>query len=377
MGWAGQSLGRLEAGSGHRVARHGPAVAAPSLPEHWPRLSGRPRVGRPPINAEITALIRNMTAMNPLWGAPRIHGETQEARHRGGRANRFPADAEAARTPVADLAHVPRQPRPGPGLPRFLHGPHRGLAGALRVPRARSPSPAPRPLQRDRTPHGPLDGPTDRGCLPKRHRAVLPSPRISVQKVARQVAITGPKIPVSGVQFSPCPPFLFPTKRNNPALGAEFRQLGSSESLLTCCDPLGWFLTADWSLFYPHFRKYGNACGVERGRFQQRRVRPQPLRTANPRRRSQHVRRRFEAEDRSGRVAAASTVVCHQARPSRPPWWASSEGVSRRFAVARRIHRSRDARRRTRWRAWEGRVSAATTSSRIVPRASSSRFPTP
>jgi hypothetical protein len=45
--------------------------------EHWTRFSGRP-VGRPPINAEITALIRNMTALNPLWGAPRIHGELRK-----------------------------------------------------------------------------------------------------------------------------------------------------------------------------------------------------------------------------------------------------------------------------------------------------------
>ena len=43
--------------------------------EHWTKLSGRPPVGRPPINAEITALVRKMAAMNPLWGAPRIHGE--------------------------------------------------------------------------------------------------------------------------------------------------------------------------------------------------------------------------------------------------------------------------------------------------------------
>ena len=43
--------------------------------EHWTKLSGRPRVGRPPINAEIVALVRTMAAMNPLWGAPRIHGE--------------------------------------------------------------------------------------------------------------------------------------------------------------------------------------------------------------------------------------------------------------------------------------------------------------
>ena len=32
-------------------------------------------MGRPPVNAEITALVRRMAAANPLWGAPRIHGE--------------------------------------------------------------------------------------------------------------------------------------------------------------------------------------------------------------------------------------------------------------------------------------------------------------
>ena len=43
--------------------------------EHWTRRAGRPRPGRPPINAETAALIRTMAATNPLWGAPRIHGE--------------------------------------------------------------------------------------------------------------------------------------------------------------------------------------------------------------------------------------------------------------------------------------------------------------
>ena len=43
--------------------------------EHWAELFGRPRVGRPPINVEIVALVGKMAAMNPLWGAPRIHGE--------------------------------------------------------------------------------------------------------------------------------------------------------------------------------------------------------------------------------------------------------------------------------------------------------------
>ena len=34
--------------------------------EHWTRLSGRPRVGRPPINAELKALVGKMAAMNPV-----------------------------------------------------------------------------------------------------------------------------------------------------------------------------------------------------------------------------------------------------------------------------------------------------------------------
>src|SRR3989454_3984255 len=43
--------------------------------EHWTKLSVRPIAGRPPVNAEIKALVKRMAAANPLWGAPRIHGE--------------------------------------------------------------------------------------------------------------------------------------------------------------------------------------------------------------------------------------------------------------------------------------------------------------
>jgi putative transposase len=43
--------------------------------EYWTTLSRRPTGGRPPVNTEIKALVTRMAAANPLWGAPRIHGE--------------------------------------------------------------------------------------------------------------------------------------------------------------------------------------------------------------------------------------------------------------------------------------------------------------
>lgn len=41
---------------------------------YW-RWKSRPRGGRPQINADLRALIQQISIKNPLWGAPRIHGE--------------------------------------------------------------------------------------------------------------------------------------------------------------------------------------------------------------------------------------------------------------------------------------------------------------
>ena len=41
---------------------------------YW-RWKLRPRGGRPQIDTELRGLIRRMSMENPLWGAPRIHGE--------------------------------------------------------------------------------------------------------------------------------------------------------------------------------------------------------------------------------------------------------------------------------------------------------------
>lgn len=42
---------------------------------YWWKLSQRKGPGRPRVTAEVRRLIRRMAAANPLWGAPRIHGE--------------------------------------------------------------------------------------------------------------------------------------------------------------------------------------------------------------------------------------------------------------------------------------------------------------
>ena len=38
----------------------------------------RHRTGRPAVSPDVRALIREMSAANPLWGAPRMHGELQK-----------------------------------------------------------------------------------------------------------------------------------------------------------------------------------------------------------------------------------------------------------------------------------------------------------
>jgi hypothetical protein len=43
----------------------------------WTWKSGR-RTGRPGVPAEVRALIRELSTANPLWGAPRVHGELQK-----------------------------------------------------------------------------------------------------------------------------------------------------------------------------------------------------------------------------------------------------------------------------------------------------------
>jgi hypothetical protein len=74
---------------------------------YW-RWKSRPQGGRPQIDTELRGLIRRMSVENPLWGAPRIHGELLKL------------GFEVAQSSVAKYM-VKRRGPPSQGWRTFLH----------------------------------------------------------------------------------------------------------------------------------------------------------------------------------------------------------------------------------------------------------------
>src|SRR5215467_7184065 len=86
------------------------------------RWKSRHRAGRPKIDRELRDLIRQMSKENPLWGAPRVHGELLKLGFEGRRVDRLQIHDQTPRTAIADVANIPAQPceyncggRPLPG----------------------------------------------------------------------------------------------------------------------------------------------------------------------------------------------------------------------------------------------------------------------
>ena len=74
---------------------------------YWRRRSRH--LGRPRMSREIRDLIRKMSQANPLWGAPRIHGELLKLGIDGQPGHGRQIPAMAAQGPLPDLALVPAQ----------------------------------------------------------------------------------------------------------------------------------------------------------------------------------------------------------------------------------------------------------------------------
>jgi hypothetical protein len=81
---------------------------------YW-RWKSRPRGGRPKTPADIRQLIRDMSIANPLWGAPRIHGELLKL------------GIDVGQTTVAKYMARSRQP-PSQGWKTFLYNHADGIA---------------------------------------------------------------------------------------------------------------------------------------------------------------------------------------------------------------------------------------------------------
>jgi hypothetical protein len=79
------------------------------------RWKSRPRSGRPETPADIRPLIRDMSIANPLWGAPRIHGELLKL------------GIDVGQTTVAKYMARRRQP-PSQGWKTFLRNHADGIA---------------------------------------------------------------------------------------------------------------------------------------------------------------------------------------------------------------------------------------------------------
>ena len=81
---------------------------------YW-RWRSRRRLGRPPVGSELRDLIRQMSRENPLWGAPRIHGELLKL------------GFGVAQSTVAKYVAKRRGP-PSQGRKTFLHNHADGIA---------------------------------------------------------------------------------------------------------------------------------------------------------------------------------------------------------------------------------------------------------
>src|SRR3989442_8680531 len=69
------------------------------LRRQWARRSARARLGRPRSNAATRTLVMKIAAANPLWGAPRIHGELGKL------------GVDISERTVSRLVRRPRRPR--------------------------------------------------------------------------------------------------------------------------------------------------------------------------------------------------------------------------------------------------------------------------
>jgi len=98
-----------------------------------------------------------MSRENPLWGAPRIHGELLKLGIDVGETSVSKYMVHRRNPPSQTWRDLPGKPREDHGFYRLLHGADHSLSGVVRVPGAGSRPPADRAFQRHRASDGRVD----------------------------------------------------------------------------------------------------------------------------------------------------------------------------------------------------------------------------
>ena len=93
------------------------------------------RPGRPAVPPDVRALIHTMADANPLWGAPRIHGELLKLGIEVSQATVANLHATAPAAALTDVAHVSHESCRQDNGRRFLCRANRHVSTPLRVPR--------------------------------------------------------------------------------------------------------------------------------------------------------------------------------------------------------------------------------------------------
>ena len=104
---------------------------------YWAWKSRRQR-GRPVVSTELRDLVRRMSRANPLWGAPRIHGELLKLGLTVSQATVSKYMLRHRRPPSLAWAHVSQGPRPRSDRVGLLHGAYGDVSSPIRADRAES-----------------------------------------------------------------------------------------------------------------------------------------------------------------------------------------------------------------------------------------------
>src|SRR4030095_1977286 len=126
----------------------------------WKVRHGQP--GRPSVSREIRQLIRRISRENPLWGAPRIHGELLKPGIDIGETSVGKYIVRRRKPPSQDWRTFLENHIKNHGLGGLLHRADDSVSGPVRVPRLSSRAKEERAFQRHRS----SDGRVDRAATP-------------------------------------------------------------------------------------------------------------------------------------------------------------------------------------------------------------------